>query len=107
MKKSNGEGTAARRILPGPFCRRRPLQLECVAKRASRCRHLLWFFSLDASVFLLPVPLWILRPSLEPQPAMKAGHSLAELAACINSVVLRPFYGALLYGALALQAHIC
>ena len=34
-----------------------------LAKRAAHCRHLPWFSSLGASVFLLPVALWILHQS--------------------------------------------
>lgn len=34
-----------------------------LAKRAAHCRHLPWFPSLGASVFLLPVALWILDQS--------------------------------------------
>lgn len=34
-----------------------------LAKRAAHCRHLPWFSSLGASVFLLPVALWILSQS--------------------------------------------
>lgn len=56
-----------------------------LAKRAAHCRHLPWFSSLGASVFLLPVSLWILSQS-------RWNLSLQDAAFLLGTGVLHLLY---------------